>query len=45
MISTTKANSILDWLFGKYQLSKIESLYIGLCQNKIPDNGSLTDTK
>lgn len=42
MISTTTANSILDWLFGKTSLEKKTSLHIGLCANKIPDDGSLT---
>lgn len=43
MISKSKASEILNWLFGtsNSSLSSSGALYVGLCKNAIPANGTL----
>lgn len=45
MISKSKASEILNWLFGTSNstLSSSNALYIGLCKNAIPEDGTLSN--
>ena len=45
MISKSKASEILNWLFGtsNSSLSSSGALYVGLCKNAIPEEGTLNN--